>query len=78
VSLGVFLGAAWWLIPAYLAAGAAFSLSLAVAAHVIVLILFLRPEFVLPGPLLLTTGFTGSLILLAITYYELSLINWGF
>lgn len=77
ITLIVFLLIAVWLIPTHLAAGAALALSLAVAANALVLIVFLRPEFSLEWSMLVSTGLAASSMLFAITYYELSVVNWG-
>jgi O-antigen/teichoic acid export membrane protein len=77
VTVAVFLAITLWLTPVYLAAGAAFALSVAIVVNSALLIFFLQPQFTLEWPVLLASGTMGSLILLAIVNYELSVINWG-
>jgi len=77
ITLCLFLVIGIWLIPLYLAAGGALALSMAVGVNVVVLALFLRPEFKLDWPMLLVTGLAGSGMLFVIAHYELSLMNWS-
>jgi O-antigen/teichoic acid export membrane protein len=76
-ALAVFLTGAFWLIPLYLAAGAALALTLALVANVAMLVIFLRPEFSLEWPVLLSSGAAASIALLVIVGYELAIIHWG-
>jgi O-antigen/teichoic acid export membrane protein len=76
-ALVVFLATALWLIPAQAAAGAAIALTLAIVANAVILVVFLRPEFALEWPILLTSGAAGSITLLVIVSYELAIIHWG-
>jgi O-antigen/teichoic acid export membrane protein len=68
VALLIFLSLTWWLAPAYGAAGAAIALSLAVAANVVILAVYLRPEFKLDWAILAGSAGLGGL--------GLGLINW--
>ena len=76
-ALLVFLAAALWLIPGYLAAGAAIALSVSILVNVGVLIVSLQPEFTLERPVLLTGGITAIVAIAIIEFYELSVVYWG-
>lgn len=76
-ALLLFLLAAIWLIPGYASAGASMAMSLAVTANLLILSLFLRPEFKLPWFKLLTSGAIAGSIIWAIEVYGLSITNWG-
>jgi O-antigen/teichoic acid export membrane protein len=76
-ALSVFVIMALWLIPLHLAAGAALALTLGLVANVAVLVIFLRPEFSLEWPILVSSGVVGSIALWLIVGYELALIHWG-
>lgn len=60
-ALLVFAALAVWLTPGYGAAGAALALSLSMAVNVAGLVLFLRPDFVLPWPMLAISTLLGGI-----------------
>ncbi len=69
VSLVVFGLAALWLVPLYGAVGASLALVLAVVANVIVLVVYLYPDFALNWLMLLWTGGAGALLLIGLRWF---------
>ncbi|MEM7342852.1 MAG: hypothetical protein AAF485_01290 [Chloroflexota bacterium] len=76
-ALVAFVGMAIWLIPLYAATGAAIALTVAITANVIVLLLFLQPDFTLEWLLLAGSGILAIGALWAIERFQLSMIYWG-
>jgi O-antigen/teichoic acid export membrane protein len=66
VGLLVFVAAAIWLTPLYGAVGAALALGMSIAANVMVLAWYLRPDFRLSWGLLAGSGLAAGLCLVII------------
>jgi hypothetical protein len=71
VALFVFVLATVWLTPIYGAAGTSVALALSVAANVVILGLFLQPDFSLPWPMLFFSSLAGTASLFLIVNFGL-------
>jgi O-antigen/teichoic acid export membrane protein len=66
VGLVLFLAVAGWLVPVMGAAGAAVALGMSVGISVVILAIFLRPNFTLNWPLLLSSALVGIAIIVGV------------